>query len=102
MKQDENVDRLAYEDDPADDVLHHHPPGRRIVLHRGAYTEMLVSSIIGLIASLVLSADAVVLAANPNADLACNVTSKISGGTVGTSWQASLLGLPNAFLGLMA
>jgi uncharacterized membrane protein len=70
--------------------------------HPKTFTEMLVSSIIGLIASLVLSIDAVVLAANPNADLNCNINAAISCGKVGLSWQASLLGFPNAFLGLIA
>ncbi len=67
----------------------------------GAWLEMLISSVLGLTASLVLSIDAIRLAEDPNADLACNVSSTISCGTVGTSWQASLLGFPNAFLGLM-
>ncbi|MEI6360716.1 MAG: vitamin K epoxide reductase family protein [Actinomycetes bacterium] len=63
---------------------------------------MLVSSVIGLVASLVLSIDAITLAANPNADLSCNINAAISCGKVGLSWQASLLGFPNAFLGLIA
>lgn len=70
--------------------------------HRWAYVEMLLSSLLGLVASLVLSADAVVLAANPNAALSCNLTAKISCGAVGVAWQSSLLGFPNAFLGLIA
>jgi uncharacterized membrane protein len=77
---------------------HEAPEPRR---YPGAWLEMLVSSILGLTASLVLSIDAIKLAENPNADLSCNVSSTISCGTVGTSWQASLLGFPNAFLGLM-
>jgi uncharacterized membrane protein len=70
--------------------------------YRVPYLEMLISSIIGLVAALVLSADAVALAANPDAALSCNINAKISCGTVGTSWQANVLGFPNAFLGLMA
>jgi len=70
--------------------------------HTWAYTEMLVSALLGLVAALVLSIDAVVLAANPAADLACNINSKISCGEVGATWQANLLGFPNAFLGLIA
>ncbi|MDQ1250529.1 MAG: hypothetical protein QG597_4908 [Actinomycetota bacterium] len=72
------------------------------VKHRWAFIEMLASSVLGLIASLVLSADAVVLAANPDADLSCNISEKISCATVGLTWQANLLGFPNAFLGLIA
>jgi uncharacterized membrane protein len=63
---------------------------------------MLVSSILGLIASLVLSIDAVKLAEDPLADLSCNISSTISCATVGLTWQANLLGFPNAFLGLIA
>ena len=74
-------------------------PTRR---HTGAYTEMLVSSVLGLIASLVLSAEAITLAANPTASLSCDISSKISCSVVGLSWQANLLGFPNAFLGLIA
>lgn len=63
---------------------------------------MLVSSLLSLAASLVLSVDAIKLAENPNAALSCNVNSVISCGAVGTTWQANLLGFPNAFFGLMA
>ena len=66
------------------------------------FTTMLVSALLSLTASLVLSADAIVLAANPDATLACDISAAISCGTVGQAWQSSLLGFPNAFLGLMA
>lgn len=69
--------------------------------HTAAFLEMLVSSALGLWASLVLSADAVVLAADPTASLSCDVSAKISCTTVGLAWQSSLLGFPNAFLGLI-
>ena len=49
-----------------------------------------------------LSIDAVKLAADPAASLSCNINSVVSCGTVATSWQAKLLGFPNAFLGLIA
>ena len=77
------------------------PAGPAQGRNSGAWLEMLISSILGLTASLVLSIDAVKLAENPNADLSCNISATISCGTVGSSWQASLLGFPNAFLGLM-
>ena len=65
------------------------------------WVTMLIASIASLVASLVLSIDAITLAKDPNAALSCNINSVISCGTVGTSWQASLLGFPNAFLGLI-
>lgn len=68
----------------------------------GAYVEMLISSLLGLTASLVLAIDAVVLAADPNAVLSCNISATISCAKVGVTWQANLLGFPNAFIGLMA
>jgi uncharacterized membrane protein len=63
---------------------------------------MLFSAGLSLIASFVLSIDAVRLAQNPAIDLSCNINAVISCGTVGTSWQAHLFGFPNAFLGLLA
>ncbi len=62
----------------------------------------LVWSLLSLTASFVLSVDAIKLAANPDAELGCNINSVISCGTVGGSWQSSLFGFPNAFLGLIA
>ncbi len=72
------------------------------VRHRGAYIEMLISSLVGLVASLVLSVEALAIAEDPLADLGCNINAVLSCGTVGASWQASLLGFPNAYLGLIA
>ncbi len=86
---DEDLDELA--DQPA---------GRP--RHTGAYIEMLVSSLLGLVASLVLSIDALKVAANPDVILSCDISSKISCTTVGSTWQANLLGFPNAFLGLIS
>jgi uncharacterized membrane protein len=63
---------------------------------------MLVSSVLSLIASFVLSVDAVKLAADPTAELSCNINQVISCGTVAAAWQSQLLGFPNAFLGLIA
>lgn len=69
---------------------------------RWIFGTMLLSALISLTASFVLSVDAIALARDPAATLACNVNSVISCGAVGLSWQASLLGFPNAFLGLIA
>ncbi|WP_230976462.1 MULTISPECIES: vitamin K epoxide reductase family protein [Georgenia] len=63
---------------------------------------MLLSACISLLASFVLAIDAVELAANPNAALSCNISATLSCGAVGSAWQASLFGFPNAFLGLVA
>ena len=73
-------------------------PPRRFT---ATWIEMLISSVIGLIASLVLSIDAWVLAGNPGASFSCDVSSTISCSKVAETWQAQLLGFPNAFLGLI-
>lgn len=71
------------------------------VRHRWTNVEMLVSAALGLIAALVLSVEAITLATNPLADLSCDINAVLSCGTVGASWQASLLGWPNSYLGLI-
>ena len=71
------------------------------VRHRWTYVEMLVSSLLSLTAALVLSVEAWLLAQDPNAIFSCDVNNKISCGTVAQSWQATLLGFPNAYLGLI-
>ena len=92
----------AGRDDLDDEAPEETRPRARDTRHRGAYIEMLVSSALGLVAALVLSVDAIVLAADPNAALSCNISSTISCAKVGITWQANLLGFPNAFLGLIA
>lgn len=72
----------------------------RVAWRRRTAVEMVISGVIGLYTSFVLSIEALRLAADPNASLACDVNSVISCGTVALSWQAELLGFPNAFLGI--
>lgn len=77
-------------------------------MHRIRHTDtwifgtMLVSSVLSLIASFVLAVDAVRLAADPTAELSCDLNEVISCGTVAAAWQSHLFGFPNAFLGLIA
>lgn len=73
----------------------------RLRTYRKTYIAMLVSSALSLIASLVLSIDAMKLAASPSDKLSCNINSVLSCGTVAKSWQSQLLGFPNSFIGLM-
>lgn len=74
----------------------------RLRSYRKTYVAMLVSSTLSLIASLVLSYDAIKLAAEPKAKLSCDINAIVSCGKVAKSWQSNLLGFPNAFLGLMS
>jgi uncharacterized membrane protein len=73
----------------------------RLRAYRKTYWAMLVSSTLSLIASLVLSYDAIKLAEAPTSKFACDINAVISCGKVAKSWQSSLLGFPNSFLGLM-
>lgn len=79
------------------------PSTCRGLRHRRAtvWLTMLVSSAASLVASFVLSVDALRLAEDPTADLSCNINAVISCGTVAGSWQSSVLGFPNAYLGLV-
>nr|WP_090033670.1 vitamin K epoxide reductase family protein [Cellulomonas marina] len=63
---------------------------------------MIVSGVLGLYTSFVLSIEAVTLAGDPDASLSCDINAVISCGKVAQSWQASLFGFPNAFLGIAA
>ena len=72
------------------------------VRYKWTWVEMLVSSLLSLVASFVLSVDAWRLAKNPNTDLSCNVSATLNCGKVAEAWQSSVLGFPNAFLGLIA
>lgn len=69
---------------------------------RFMFAMMAVSSFVSLIASFVLSVDALRLAADPNVSLSCDLNAVLSCGSVAVSWQASLFGFPNAFLGMIA
>ena len=71
------------------------------VRHKWTWVEMLVSSSLSLIASLVLSIDAWKIAKDPGVQLSCNVSATLNCGKVAASWQSQVLGFPNAFLGLM-
>jgi uncharacterized membrane protein len=69
--------------------------------YRGTWLAMLLWSAASLTASFVLSVEAVAIAARPTAVLSCDINAVVSCGTVASSWQASVLGFPNAFLGLV-
>ena len=69
--------------------------------YRKTYIFMLVSSLASLIAALVLSVDAIALAKNAATKLSCDVNAVVSCGKVARSWQSSLLGFPNSFIGLI-
>lgn len=62
---------------------------------------MLVFGIIGLIASFVLAVEEFHLIKNPDAILSCSFNLVLNCATVMKTWQASVFGFPNMFIGLM-
>ena len=68
---------------------------------RNAYMTMLVSASLSLFAAMVLSIDAFKLAKDENVDLACSINAVVSCGKVALSWQSTVFGFPNSFIGLM-
>lgn len=68
---------------------------------RFIFSELLLFATLSLVASFVLSHDALKLAADPDVDLACSISVFIDCAKVGTTWQAEIFGFPNAFLGLI-
>lgn len=75
---------------------------REVRDNRWIFASMLAGSILSLIASFVLSVEAVELARNPNAVLSCSINTIVNCATVGRTSYASLFGFPNSFLGLIA
>lgn len=69
---------------------------------RWIFASMLVGAIASLIASFVLSIEAVELARNPDAILSCSISATLNCATVGLHPSANLFGFPNSFLGLIA
>ena len=70
--------------------------------NRWIFASMLAGSILSLIASFVLSVEALELAKNPDAVLACSISVVLNCATVAAHPTAALFGFPNAFLGLIA
>lgn len=68
---------------------------------RWIFGTMLAFGIIGLIASFVLSVEKVHLLQNPDAVLSCSINLVLDCSTVMQTWQASVFGFPNSFIGLM-
>jgi uncharacterized membrane protein len=69
---------------------------------RPALITMLVGALLALLASFVLSIEALELAKNPDSDLACNINIVFNCATVAQDATSELLGFPNSFIGMMA
>ena len=74
--------------------------GQWLRARRLLFGQILLFATLSLIASFVLSYDALLLAGNPGVELNCSINVWIDCAKVGLTPQANLLGFPNAFLGL--
>lgn len=66
-----------------------------------AWVTVLVGAAIGLLASFVLSVEALTLAENPDATLNCSINIVLNCATVAEHASSQLFGFPNSFVGMM-
>ncbi len=69
--------------------------------HRTLFLVMLIFGFTGLIASFTLSVEEIHLMKHPDAVLSCTFNLVLNCATVMKTWQASVFGFPNMFIGLM-
>ena len=70
--------------------------------NRWTFGTMLVFGIVGLVASFVLAIEEFHLLKHPDAILSCSVNLVLNCAGVMKTWQATVFGFPNMFIGLMA
>jgi len=75
---------------------------RPVASNRGLFGTMLAFGIFGLIASFTLAVEEFHLIKNPDAVLSCSFNLVLNCSTVMQTWQATVFGFPNMFIGLMA
>lgn len=70
--------------------------------NKWVFGTMLAFGVVGLIASFVLAVEEFHLLKNPNTILSCSLNLVLNCAGVMKTWQASVFGFPNMFIGLMA
>lgn len=75
---------------------------RKLRDDRWIFSSMLVGACLSLLASFVLTLEAITLAANPQAELSCSINAVINCATVSLHPSAHLFGFPNSLLGLIS
>ncbi len=63
---------------------------------------ILAFAVLGLLASFVLSVEKLELLKNPDALLSCSINVVLNCASVMKTWQATVFGFPNSYIGLMA
>ena len=85
---------------PEDYLPSYETEAARRAWRRRTSLEMIISGSIGLFTSFVLSIEAWQLAVDSSARFGCDISSVLSCSAVAQTWQARILGFPNAFLGI--
>lgn len=75
---------------------------KKIRDNRWIFLSMLIGAILSLIAAFALSVEAVEIAKNPDANLACNINVVLNCATVAKHPTAAFFGFPNSFIGMIA
>lgn len=70
--------------------------------HKWTFGLMLACGIVGLIVSFILSIEKIHLLEQPDATLSCSFNLVLNCSTVMQTWQSSVFGFPNMYIGLMA
>lgn len=70
--------------------------------HRGTALMLLVTAVVGMVATCILVAERLALSADPNHVTSCDLNPWVSCGTVMKSEQAMAFGFPNQFIGLVS
>ena len=73
-----------------------------VPVRRPVALTVLITGIIGFIASSTLAIEKIELLANPSYQPSCSINPVISCGSVMKSWQAGLFGFPNPLIGIAA
>lgn len=63
---------------------------------------LIVGSVIGLLASFILTVDTIKFVENPDVSVLCNINPLISCTSVADKWQSEIFGFPNSLLGIAA
>jgi uncharacterized membrane protein len=74
----------------------------KMTIQKSYHYILMIGSIIGLVASFILTVDTIWFIENPNVNLPCNINPFISCTSVASTWQASVFGFPNSLLGITA
>lgn len=70
--------------------------------NRWIFATMLLFGAVGLAASFILAVEKLHLLENPNAQLSCSINLVLNCASVMQTWQSSLFGFPNPYIGMMA